>query len=293
MRKDTIGLYSTFFNQKKNVYDMEIINPTYSLSFDKEQSAFTVNSKDSLDKTFTLFENTCTTSGEGEIDLNMNLGKVTVKIYGLIKNEIQAKKTDFQGFVLLDFSFSEQAMIAMAKDIGGDDGIGYDDYDDLFVRNLRRVVTDKNEADKFKLDLEMQKISSFPKELAHTLAFTDIRLSWNNNNRAFVSKGDVGLGNIYSNPINEVLNGLIVFEKEQGTSNDVLLIDLKSAAGEYYFFKYKSGEMWSFSYNEDFKNSIINISASNRRLDGKPKYNYDLRKEDWFKKEQKNFNKKY
>ncbi len=292
MRKDTIGLYSTFFNKKKNVYDVEIINSTYSLSFDKNQSSFTVSSKDSLDKTFTLFENTCTTSGEGEIDLNMNLGKVIVKTYGLIKNDIQAQKTDFQGFVLLDFPFSEQAMVAMAKDIGGDDGIGYDDYDDFYVRSLRRVVTDKNEAYKFKLDLETGKISSFPKELEYTLAFTDIRLNWHNN-RAFVSKGGVGLGNIYSNPVNDVLNGLIVFEKKQGHSNDVLLIDLKSPEGEYYFFKYKGGEMWSFSYNEDFKNSIINISASNRRLDGKPKYNYDLRKEDWFKKEQKNYKKKY
>ena len=51
--------------------------------------------------------------------------------------------------------------------------------------------------------------------------------------------------------------------------------------------------MWSFSYNESFENSIIDISTSNRRLDGRPKYNYSFKNEDWFKKESEKYDRKY
>ena len=312
MRKDTIGLYSTFFNKKKNVFDLEVINSTYSLSFDKEQSAFIVNGNDSLANTFTLFENTCKTSGEGEIDLNINLGKVKVKTIGLIQNDIKDKQTEIEGFVLIDFHFPKKSMEAMACDLAGQkqtkngtplyedcdiEPIGYEDYDDLFVRNLKRVIKDQSYVDQIIGGLETSKRNSFPKELDYTLAFTKINLKWDNTNRAFVSTGDVGLGNINLYPIDEEeMVGLIVFEKKQGNSNDVLLIDLKSPAGERFFFKYKGGAMWSFSFNEQFKNSISE-NASDRRLDGKPRYNYSFIKKDNFTREsgkyQKNYERKY
>ena len=120
-------------------------------------------------------------------------------------------------------------------------------------------------------------------------------LNWDKQNRAFVSNGDIGLGNINSYSIDEEeMDGLVVFEKKQGGSNDVLFIDLKTPAGEIYLFKYQRGEMRAFSYNEYFKNSIIDISSSNRRLDGRPRYNYAFPNgEEWSEKQRKEYEKRY
>ena len=85
----------------------------------------------------------------------------------------------------------------------------------------------------------------------------------------------------------------MVFEKRKGNRGDRILIGLTSEAGENYCFKYQNGVMWSFSFNENFKNGIISISDSKRRLDGRPKYIYSFKNEDWFEKFNTELRKKY
>jgi hypothetical protein len=294
MRQDTFSVYSTFFNKKESVLDVELISSDYSLSYNKRTSSFIINGKDSLDNNFTLFENTCKTKGEGEIDLNLDLGKVQVRTIGLMNHDINNDKTDIKGFVLLDFFFSDQALISMVKDINGDNknGMGYDEYDEFYVLNMHRLIRDKAKTSQFILDLELNKINSIPEEVSSTFVFSDINMIWDKKNKAFINKGDFGLGNILSNPINDNMGGFVIFEKKHGNAGDGLSILMQTFDDELYWFKYQSNAMWAFSYNVNFTTPIGSLGASKRKLEGS-KFNYSLKSEAIFEKELKQLKKKF
>ena len=47
------------------------------------------------------------------------------------------------------------------------------------------------------IDLEMNDaFEELPKSMNYTLSFTDLNLVWDKKNKAFVTKGNLGLGNI-------------------------------------------------------------------------------------------------
>ena len=104
MRRDTLGLYATFFNKKKNSFDVEVIKSSYLLAFNNSESSFTIQGKDSLSNSVVLYENTCQVKAEGDIDLNLNLGRIKVKTIGMIQHELKSNKTNIDGYVLLDFT---------------------------------------------------------------------------------------------------------------------------------------------------------------------------------------------
>ena len=298
MRRDTLGLYATFFNKKKNSFDVEVIKSSYLLAFNNSESSFTIQGKDSLSNSVVLYENTCQVKAEGDIDLNLNLGRIKVKTIGMIQHELKSNKTNIDGYVLLDFYFSEQAMKAFSLDISGgaQDGVGFEEYDDLYVRNLKRLIGNIEKANEFRNELVEYKIKSFPKEFsAYTLAFTDISLIWDNKNKSFVSNGNIGLGNSYSNPINEIIpKGLLVFEKQKGKVEDKMYMKLQTYDDEEYYFSYERNSLWVRSAsNEEFNSSIEVLSDSKRRLEGKPKYYYKIMTEQNAKTFNKKIAKKY
>ena len=49
----------------------------------------------------------------------------------------------------------------------------------------------------------------------HTLAFTKANFKWDNYNKAYVAKGELGLGNIYDRQINGLLDGYIIIEHSE------------------------------------------------------------------------------
>jgi len=299
MRQDTFGIYSTFFNKKASVMDLEMISSDYSLSYNKRISAFIINGKDSLDNVYTFYEKTCKTSGQGKIDLTLDLGRVDVNMVGMINNDMQNNKTDLKGFILVNFFFSKQAMLAMATEFNKDN-IHSLEYNDFYVSNLRRVVLDKDKASIFRGELETNKITITPDELNVTLAFTDINMKWDNKSKIFISKGDIGLGNIYNNQILDIVDGgEIIFEKRSSNNGDGMLMHLKSFGDESYYFRFLGIQMRSFSWDPSFHDAIESMDVSKRRQEGSPKYNYLFHgntKETrckWFEKEVKKAKKKY
>ena len=182
----------------------------------------------------------------------------------------------------------------MVKDINGPNkyGMGYDDYDELYVSNIKRLVSDKAKASQFILDLEENKINTIPSELITTLAITDINMIWDKKNKAFVNKADFGLGNILNNPINDKMTGFVVFEKRNSNAGDGMSILIKTFDDESYWFKYQSNAMWTFSYNENFKTAISGLGDPKRKLEGS-KYNFSLKSESVFDKQLKQLEKRY
>ncbi len=281
MSLDSTDIYSSFLSKKDRAIDLDILKAGTTLKYDSKQAAYIVGGADSISNYFMLYDKSCKTTGFGSADFGIDLGQIGLKTIGKINHDIKSKEKEFEGFFMLDFFFSKEAMDVMVKDVYSAPGDGVFEYDDLFAANLARTVG-KEEADILMVDLEIKdEFVDFPQEMNHTLSFTKTKFKWDNKNKAYVAKGEVGLGNIYKNQLNGLLDAYIIIEK--GRNTDVLTVYLQTEFYDEYYFNYKNGVMKAWSTNEDFNIAIREVSDGKRKSDGEngaPSYRYMLAKEE-------------
>ena len=294
MSLDSSDIYSTFLSRKDRIIDADLLKSSYTLTYDKKRFAYVIGGPDTLSNYFTLYDRTCKTTGEGIVNLNLDLGQVEVTSVGKLSHDMNNQKKDFEGFFMLDFLFSEKAMQVMAKDIYSATGDGLFEYDQAYANNLGRVVGNKK-GDMLMLDLELKdEFIKFPDELNHTLSFTKAKFKWDNVNKAYVAKGELWLGNINDSQLNGLLDGYIIIEK--GRNSDVLTIYLQTEFYDEYYFQYKNGVLRSWSTNEEFNIAIREITDAKRKAEpkkGATPYRYMSAPEDVTENFLKSVKKKY
>ena len=294
MSLDSSDIYSAFLSRKDRIIDADLLKASYTLTYDKKRFAYVIGGPDTLSNYFTLYDRTCKTTGEGIVNLNLDLGQVEVTSVGKLSHDMNNQKKDFEGFFMLDFLFSEKAMQVMAKDIYSAPGDGLFEYDQAYANNLGRVVGNEK-GDMLMLDLELKdEFIKFPDELNHTLSFTKAKFKWDNVNKAYVAKGELWLGNINDSQLNGLLDGYIIIEK--GRNSDVLTIYLQTEFYDEYYFQYKNGVLRSWSTNEEFNIAIREITDAKRKAEpkkGATPYRYMSAPEDVTEKFLKSVKKKY
>ena len=265
MNLDSIHMYTSFLSLKERPIDVEIITANTYLSYDKITSSFVIQGEDSLDNIFIINENTCESSLEGIIDLNMDFGQIELNSVGFVNRDAINNKTELQMFMTLDFMFSKDALSLMAENIY--EAYGVDDFvfGRAYSKSLKRLVG-KSSGEELMMDVEaLDEFKDLPDELDKTITFTDITLVWSDNHQSYINQGEIGVGNIYGRQLNSVMDGWVSLSKNGG--NDVLNILLKTEYGDVYFFEYKNNVMYSYSTNDDFNNILIEMKSKKRRAD--------------------------
>ena len=294
MSFDSTDFYSTFLSEKKRAaLDLDVLSASYNLRYDNKKFAYIVGGPDTLSNYYTLYDRTCKTSGEGKIDLNLNLGQVTLQSIGNAKHDMKNLRTEISGFLMLDFFFSKDALMVMAEDLffAGDEIF---EYDENFSKNLGRVLG-KERAEPLLVDLEMEDdYSKFPDEMNKSIVFAKTKLSWDNINKAYVAKGNIVIANILDRQVNATVDGYVIIEK--GINSDILTIYFQTDAYDEYYFQFKGGVMRAYSTNPAFNSKINEIDAGKRkaeRVKGAPAYMYMSAPDDIAEKFLKNVKKKY
>ena len=295
MSFDSTDFYSTFLSKKKRTaLDLSVLPASYTLRYDKKKFAYVVGGPDSLSNYYTLSDRTCKTSGEGILDLNLNLGQVRSQFIGSAIHDMNSKMTEFEGFFMLDFFFSEDVLGIMAEELYYSPGEELFEYDDKFARNLGRVVG-KERGEMLLVDLIMKDdYSKFPDEMKNSIVFTNTKFKWDNKNKAYVSKGTIVISNILDRQVNSTVDGYLIIEKGQNT--DVLTIYFETELYEKFYFQFKNGVMRVWSTNIDFETAINEISNEKRKAErskGAPAYRYMFVSEDVAEKSLRQLKKKY
>ena len=276
MSFDSTNFYSTFLSKKKRVpLDLSIFSASYNLEYDKKRFAYIVGGPDTLSNYYTLYDKTCATFCEGNIDLNLNLGQVKTELVGNANHKMYSGKTELGGFLMLDFFFSEEAMIHMASALYDSKDEELFEYDDNFSKNLSRVVGHKR-AEMLLLDLQLtDEYPEFPVEMEHSIVFAKTNFRWDDENKAYVFKGPIAVHSMMGKHLNSTHSGLIIIEK--GPNSDILTFYLDTDYDYKYYFQYRNGVMSSWSDNPDFEIAINEISNDKRRSErvrGAPAYRY-------------------
>jgi hypothetical protein len=294
MSLDSTDLYSTFLSRKHRAIDANVLTASYTLFYDKKQFSYIIGGPDTLSNYVTLYDKTCTTKGEGIVDLNLDLGQVGVTTIGGFVHDMKKQKKEFEGFFMLDFFFSKDAMRVMAEDLYSAPGEELFEYDEKFSKNLARVVGgDRSEI--LLVDLEMKdEFTKFPDEMKHSIVFAKTTLKWDNEHKAYVAKGAIAVSSILDKQVNSTLDGYVIIEK--GPNSDVLTIYLRTELYDEYYFQYKNGVMRAWSTNEDFNIAIREIADGKRNAESKKgatPYRYMSAPEDVTEKFLKEVKRKY
>ena len=278
--RDSSIYYSAFLSPKKRAIDPDFFTANSGVYYNNQNSSFIVGGLDSVSNYLVLNNKTCVVSGAGAVDLNLNLGRIKTETVGKISN-IDKNNLSLDGFLMLDFDFSEKAMEIMAQDIFSSPGDEIFEYNQDYEDNLSRIVGNDRK-DELMIDLEMHDaFEELPKSMNYTFAFTDINLIWDKKNKSFVSKGNIGIGSIDKTQINGLLEGHVLVEK--GRNSDILTIYLRTEFYDEYFFVYKNGLMRAISTNPEFNLAISEVKDKKRKsksVQGMTPYRYMLANED-------------
>ncbi|HRS54299.1 MAG TPA: hypothetical protein P5250_06305, partial [Bacteroidales bacterium] len=282
---DTIGIYSAFISNKYKPNDLEIINASGFLIYEKVSKEYRVAPIEKLkqDKLpgnlLSLSKRDCYVYGEGKINIANNTGRVKLETFGNITNYPALDSTVLNLVMMIDFYFNKDAMELLINNILKNKTLaGTSLSNDLYTKSLAEILgveaSDKLIAEQ---NLYGSQIKKYPQELVNTFFFTDVKMKWNKYTKSYVSVGEIGLGSAGKTQINKYIKGYIEIQKNK--SGDILTIYLEPEKETWFYFNYTRGLMQAYSSDKQFIKYIQDTKPEDRELKtekGQQPYRYSL-----------------
>ena len=281
---DSVHIYGAMLSPKKARTDVTVVGADGFLFFDKASREYRISNKEklverSLPGNYISFSTKeCTIYGEGKMNLGSDLGQVTVLPIGNATHNTVTQTTDFDLVMAINFFMSNKAMDVLVEDINASTSLaGTEAARPTFQRALNELVG-KEKADKLVSQLTLYgSYKKFPDELEYTFFFTDVKMTWAQKAKSYVSTGKLGLGSIGKTQINKFVPGTMVVKRQK--SGDIFSLYLELDNSKWYTFRYSNGIMLVYSSNTKFNDIIKEIKDDDRKVegkDGKKSYRYNL-----------------
>ena len=269
LSNDSMGIYSAYLSKKHRPTDVNVVSADGFLFYDKPSGEYRISNMEKLKENMltgnyiSLNVNDCKFYGEGKMDFGINLGNIKMDPAGYSSHNLNDNLVLFDVIFPMNFFFDESAMNKMAEDMQKSGSAEPVDYSRVVFEKSLREMLGKESADKLisQLNLYGGTYRKFPSELNHSIFFTDVKLRWNEELKAYRSMGKLGIGNINKTQINRMFNGNIEIVKKRSGDIMNMYIDL---GGSWYFFSYQRNIMQAISSNDEF-NGIIRDAKSDKR----------------------------
>jgi hypothetical protein len=254
--------------------DQVLVSANGKIDYDTTSSSFRVgpsNRKDAknLESNFVrLNTSNCVLEGDGIFELGLDWGLspdiFKWKAAGTFKHLIVPDSTYLNTVLLLDFYFDKKAVDMMADSIRIANLPVVNAGEGLFPMFLTKVLGNDRSAlliTELNLYGQMKKV---PKEIEHTLLFSDLHLKWDPTSHSFISQGQIGVGYIGGLAVNKYVNGYVQLEK--GRAGNAVNIYLELSNKQWYFFSYRYGIMQVISSDNAFNLYLEELSPGKRIL---------------------------
>lgn len=268
---DTSGIYSAFLTKQIRKTDNYVLKSEGFLFYDKPSHEYRIASKEKLNELslsgnyVSLKADSCTVYAEGKMGaMGLDVGQVKIDAVGSINHNLKTDSAEFELMLILDFFFENSALEKMADVITKNEGLTGVTVGSGYEKGLRELLG-KEKSDKLIAEINLYgKFKKFPDELEHTLFLTEVNMKWDKKTNAYVSEGQIGVGNIRKNQINKYLDGKIAFTKKR--TGDILDIYLELDKNNWYYFRYTKGLLTAVSGDPAFNKAIQDLKSDKREL---------------------------
>ncbi len=285
------NIYAAFMTPKYFDKDIALIDAYGYLFYDKASKRYKIGPRekilnDSINGNLVTFHReNCNVTGEGAINLGLDLGQVKYGNYGSVTHNSNTGRTTFETIGFADFFFDNKIMQSIGDTLAKrNDLLGVD----MSTRKFRRAATEAlgaSAANKFLNDAQLYgTVRQLPKELDHTITFSSLDLVWDTTASAFRSAKGVQIGvlSIGGVIVNKMVTGHVEYAKLY--RGDMLTIYLELDPTSWFFFHYENQEMLFVSSNGMF-NSAVDLIKEPKRTMQVPKkdaqYKYTTTSEAW------------
>jgi len=278
---DSTHIYPAFLTKHKNYSDLAVSNANGFLTFDKTDSKYKISNKEKLvefnlpGNYLSLHRSACNMYGEGKLNLGVDFGQVKINTVGNINEDLIKQSISLDVLLTLDFFIENKCMDMLTKDLNSYSGLEPIDLSrKIFEKGLAEILG-RDKANDLISEFSLGKFKKMPKELEHTIMFTDLKFDWNTNTKSYISDTLIGVGTISKEYINKIVPGNIEIIKKR--SGDIINIYLELADNVWYYFSYTRGVMQVVSSNEEFNTVIKTLKPDQRKLDtdkGQKPYSY-------------------
>ncbi|MEX2371446.1 MAG: hypothetical protein WD578_10595 [Bacteroidales bacterium] len=282
--RDSTHIYPTFLSGRKDYFDSNVTFSDGYLYYNKALNDYEIASLEKLRNKMSkgnylaLQTDSCRLFGEGDIDMNLDYGRISIKTVGQAMHSFSENSLDLELVMGMDFHFSQEALALFGRELDSLQSLEpvnlTSDFYNLAVRNMAGELM----ADKLETELGLYgKYSVIPDSLKYSILFNELKLTWNQESRSYRHNGKVGIGMIGGIQVNKKVDAYIEFV-ERG-SGDIFDIYLKLNDNTWYYMAYSPGGFQVLSSNRAFNAIILDIPAKERTLKSRgrdPSYVYSL-----------------
>ncbi len=272
-------LYPNFISEKIHEDDLDLLPVTGILKYNPDSLEFNVGTADKLNgksyKGNYLSYNDNTSNIKFGGKFNMLRPDASVKAY-VSGNGKASLIEDFYTFdYLLGFAFKgnitplvvmgtnlSTLSIPSAQDTSSfsfDAMTKENKNDDILFQKLAEFIENSGvEGYKAKRAAGQKSISALSSDFQKAIVFSNVKMNWSPEYKAFYSIGPVELSNILKSDINKSVKGYI--EVKKAIAGDIITIYLEPSYGNWYFIKYDQNRLALASSSSDVTVEIVKKS---------------------------------
>jgi hypothetical protein len=280
---DSIRLYPTFLSALEVANDPIVMTASGLLQYDFTAKEFQIGSKEKLinrgeaGNFIALHTESCSMNGDGNINLGMDFGDVTVDAVGTVNYDQNTGQTTMNTTMRFNLPMDKNAFEGVAERIVAVEGVKPLDFNSTTLEQALLEWSDRKTADKVKEEFTLsseKKIKKVPEALEKSIVITGIRLSSfaeaGNQERGLLTNVDgAAIVNLYGKPVMRqvVFKGFFQQIFSQNADRFVMLMQVPGAADYIlnYDMQKRDGKMSIVSNDTELTSAIGAIKEDKRK----------------------------
>ncbi len=274
--------YATFISKKVEPNDHDIIKVEGQLVYDELKKEFKLGDKDKVfsgakkGNLLTFKEKEEISIAEGLLNTGIDLGNgYKNQMAGSVTADLKKNTMLLDVVLTADFVFLEKTYSRILENVklnSFEAPITRDDRP-IFANAINELVP-KKVAEKIVEDIGLYGGYKIPSELEHTIVFSDLQLTYDQQTRSFRSVGNtIGIASFGKEQVNKRLKGYLAIQRTQG--QNAIKFYFETATNEWYYFDISNGYVEALSSDQPFNDiimsnkkqtNILGISSSKRKL---------------------------
>jgi hypothetical protein len=264
------GLYITFANDKKSEDDDDFFTPSGKLFYDTESKEYKIEDPEKAagtklsGKVFAYNDETSQVRFEGHVNLFPGNKNFSITSTAIGSANFESNEVRLNSFLMIDTDVPSSAFDLLARDLqevikneGVEEGLG--DQTELLYK-IANIIGEAAVK-----EYETQSVQGYVPlgtlpELAKPLVFSDVKLKWSPEFKAFYNEGRLGVSNSGKNDINGRFEGFMEIRRT-ADGIPVFHVFFKASAESWYYFGIEDNRLLIHSSNKAF-NSIISKKST-------------------------------
>ena len=273
------SVYPGIFVKREHYLDVPIVEASGYIKYDRLSREYHIGSAEKLanrnlpDNFIRFNTQSCLVQGEGEVNMGSDFGQFKLNTYGTVTHDLKENTVDYDLVMGLDFFFTDDGLDILTKSIEGNEELETVNLNrEKFRKFMAKNTNPESVPDLMDYLAEEGRFRRLPPALDNTMFFGDVRFRWDQERRAFLSSGPIGVVNVGGDQVHRYVNGFIEIRKQRGGDIFTMILEPLDETDvgpgkEFFYFTFNQGVLQAISSLDEFNKTISELRPRQRRKD--------------------------